>query len=106
LSRKEPEYPLDSVHGAAKQGNVVFRPGPERDIQNLRYFRDGAISVLLSLEAKDFHRVEDYSQQGVTKRCDVYLPSVENDFGSFDDLYIKLQFNYGWLIVHSFHLQR
>lgn len=85
---------------------MVFRERPEQDIQNLGYFRDGAREILQSLGTDDFGRVEDYSQHGRSKKCDVYLPTVENDHGSHDELYIKLQLHHGWLIIHSFHLQR
>jgi len=72
----------------------------------LGYFGDAATNVLASLGGSDFHRTEDYSHGGVTKKCDVYRPTVENYQGTFDELYIKVQLHSGWLIVHSFHLQR
>ena len=97
---------MDAVHDAAKKGNVVFRPSSERDSRNLGYFGDESTEVLVSLRDDDFHRTEDYSHGEVAKKCDVYLPTVENDQGSFDELYIKIQLHSGWLIVHSFHLQR
>ena len=62
-------------------------------------------SVLLYLKEENFLKSETYTHKARQSECDVYLIRYTGPAGNADELYVKFSFN-GWVVVHSFHLQR
>ena len=90
---------------AARDGSVTLRPGAARDSTNLGYFLSDITECLGALTEKNFLKTETYTQNARQTECDVYLINYTGPAGDADALYVKFSFN-GWVVVHSFHLQR
>lgn len=105
MSLQVPHYPLKDVHAAARTGSLVLRRGAERDSTNLGYFERDVAECLLSLTEENFLKTETYTHSARQTECDVYLINYAGPSGDADELYVKFSFN-GWVVVHSFHLQR
>ena len=90
---------------AIRRGNLVLRPGAERDSTNLGYFESDVRECLLALNEENFSKSETYTHNARQIECDVYLIKYTSPAGCADNLYVKFNFN-GWVMVHSFHLQR
>ena len=84
---------------------MVLRPSAERDATNLGYFESEIKDCLLSLRINNFQKSETYTHKVRQTECDVYLIKYTGPAGAADELYVKFSFN-GWVVVHSFHLQR
>ena len=105
MSLQVPHYPLRDVHAAARTGSLVLRRGAERDSTNLGYFERDVAECLLSLTEENFLKTETYTHNARQTECDVYLINYAGPSEDADELYVKFSFN-GWVVVHSFHLQR
>ena len=85
---------------------MILRRGAQRDSLNLRYYQEDINACLLELTEENFHKTETYKNQHArSKTCDIYLIKHKGPSGQVDDLYVKFTFT-GWIVVHSFHLQR
>jgi len=84
---------------------LVLRRGAERDSTNLGYFERDVAECVLSLTEENFLKSETYTHNARQTECDVYLINYAGPSGDADELYVKFSFN-GWVVVHSFHLQR
>lgn len=82
-----------------------MRPSAERDSKNLEYFIKDVTECLLSLNKENFLKSETYQHNAHQTVCDVYCIKFTGPSGTSDELYVKFSFT-GWVVVHSFHLQR
>ena len=84
---------------------MVLRRSAERDSTNLGYFESDVRECLCALNETNFLKSETYTHNTRQIECDVYLTRYTGPAKRADSLYVKFNFD-GWVVVHSFHLQR
>jgi hypothetical protein len=107
LDKKTPEYPLELICTAAREGKVSYVGRAQTDAINLGYSDEDVATCLCTLSESDFVETKEYLSPNGQKKflCDVYKVKCVSPQNGIDDLYIKLRYRI-WTVVVSFHLNR